>query len=531
MWEAYASGAEDAALKTVLSDELEVDAARHHTATLLHEAMGRVSRHFGSKSVYGGSTWDEDPNTVWNCLSVLIDSDEADPSPARADRQSRLVELKRSLRKSWKWKLTRILTGQLVDMRTRMLERMADDAAELLALREQAKSALLVVGGEERRLITEAARRLAAAGQLNEQEDVYLLSASELEGALRSGETISQFVLATRRTALAEAEVGDSLPEAFEGHPGAAAPAPSADTDRLEGWAASAGAATGPAVVVSRLEEGTRLSEGDILVTRSTDPSWTGLLLKAGGIVLEEGGPLSHAAIVAREFGVPAVLNVKGATTIIADGDTITVDGTAGVVDRAEPSPEPQDPIPEPQVIDGGELGVFIPGLMGAGILISILLVLADGARKIIPSSGDRKRAEIALGVYGIVSGAAHAAGRDVSPSARPHHDLRSRWAFALLAAASIMFGVLAFRGGVDLHQSQGTLEGNGWPLASGIGLAITAFLFAMPAILVALLYNRIPGPVRRLVAATPMGRLRPPPDDYAERARRLVPALENGGS
>jgi hypothetical protein len=100
-----------------------------------------------------------------------------------------------------------------------------------------------------------------------------------------------------------------------------------------------------------------------------------------------------------------------------------------------------------------------------------------------------------------------------------------------LLAAASIAVGVLAIRGGVDLHQSQGTLEGNGWPLATGIGLAVAAFIFAIPAILVALLYNRIPGPVRRLVASTPMGRLRPPPDDYAERARRLVPALENGGS
>lgn len=530
MWETYANGADEAALKTVLTDELESNETRHHTAALLHETMARVSRHFGSKSVYGGSTWDEDPDAVWNCLSVVVGNETADPGRTPADRQSRLAELKRSLRKSWKWKLTRILTGQLVDMRTRMLERTANDAAELLALREQAKNALMVLGGEERRLITEAARRLVAAGQLDEQQDVYLLSASELEAALRSGETISDYVLAARRNALAEAGAGDALPEAFEGNPGSAAPPPSADTDRLEGWAASAGVATGRAVVISRLEEGTRLSEGDILVTRSTDPSWTGLLLKAGGIVLEEGGPLSHAAIVAREFGVPAVLNVKGATAIIADGGTITVDGTVGIVDRSRPDPEPQDSIPEPQVIDGGELGVFIPGLMGAGILISILLVLADGARKIIPSSGDRKRAEIALGVYGIVSGAAYVAGRGVSPSARPQHGLRSRWAFALLAAASIAVGILAIRGGIDIHQSQGTLEGNGWPLAAGIGLAAAAFLFAIPAILVSLLYNRIPDPVRRIVASTAMGRLRPPPDDYAERARRLVPALEEGG-
>ncbi|HSR14685.1 MAG TPA: PEP-utilizing enzyme, partial [Gemmatimonadales bacterium] len=72
----------------------------------------------------------------------------------------------------------------------------------------------------------------------------------------------------------------------------------------------------------------------DILVARSTDPSWTPLFMVAGGIVLEEGGPLSHAAIVARELGLPAVLKVAGATTLIRDGEEISVDGTAGIVAR-----------------------------------------------------------------------------------------------------------------------------------------------------------------------------------------------------
>ena len=71
-----------------------------------------------------------------------------------------------------------------------------------------------------------------------------------------------------------------------------------------------------------------------MLLAHSTDPSWTPLFLIAGAVVLEVGGPLSHAAIVAREFGLPAVLNVRKATRVLRDGETVTVDGNDGVVER-----------------------------------------------------------------------------------------------------------------------------------------------------------------------------------------------------
>ncbi len=71
---------------------------------------------------------------------------------------------------------------------------------------------------------------------------------------------------------------------------------------------------------------------GDILVANATDASWTPVIGEAGGVVLETGGPLAHAAIVARELGIPAVLNVAGATHLIDEGTSIEVDGYAGVV-------------------------------------------------------------------------------------------------------------------------------------------------------------------------------------------------------
>jgi pyruvate,water dikinase len=80
------------------------------------------------------------------------------------------------------------------------------------------------------------------------------------------------------------------------------------------------------------------LLEGEILVAETTDPSWSPLFVRAGAVVVERGGPLSHAAILARELGLPAVLNVAGATGAL-DSELVTVDGTSGrIVIEEEPT-------------------------------------------------------------------------------------------------------------------------------------------------------------------------------------------------
>ncbi|WP_249670695.1 PEP/pyruvate-binding domain-containing protein [Cellulomonas wangleii] len=103
-------------------------------------------------------------------------------------------------------------------------------------------------------------------------------------------------------------------------------------TDLLTGTPGSRGTATGPARVVHGPADFARVRRGDVLVCRWTDPSWTALLHLAAGVVTETGGVLSHAAIVARERGIPAVLGVAHATTALADGSTLQVDGTTGTV-------------------------------------------------------------------------------------------------------------------------------------------------------------------------------------------------------
>src|SRR5690606_19190260 len=102
----------------------------------------------------------------------------------------------------------------------------------------------------------------------------------------------------------------------------------------LRGTAVAAGKATGPARILRHPAEGHRLNAGEVLVAPSTDPGWTPLFMRAAAIVMEVGGYHSHGAIVAREFGIPAVANVPGVLATLQDGDTVTVNGNEGTVVR-----------------------------------------------------------------------------------------------------------------------------------------------------------------------------------------------------
>lgn len=109
------------------------------------------------------------------------------------------------------------------------------------------------------------------------------------------------------------------------------------DHPGLQGLSASAGIATGSVRVITGPSDFRRVGPGDVLVCRHTDPAWTPLFQVAAAVVTETGGVLSHAAIVAREVGMPAVLGVPEATRALPDGATVTVDGGAGSIHLTEP--------------------------------------------------------------------------------------------------------------------------------------------------------------------------------------------------
>ncbi len=141
-------------------------------------------------------------------------------------------------------------------------------------------------------------------------------------------------LIARRRAAwLAEQQrraEGDEPPVFIVGDAAAEADLPS--QQRLQGMGISSGVVTGPVRIVRSLEDSHRLRPGDVLVTRATDPAWTPLFLNAAGLVMELGGMLSHGAVVAREYGLPAVVNVGDATRRLHDGQTVTLDGRRGIV-------------------------------------------------------------------------------------------------------------------------------------------------------------------------------------------------------
>jgi pyruvate,water dikinase len=122
-------------------------------------------------------------------------------------------------------------------------------------------------------------------------------------------------------------------PIATHPQPPRTAPATQRDTVLVRGVGCSPGRVSGTSVVVRGVDAFTRVQPGDVLVCRTTDPAWTPLFSIVSAVVTETGGLLSHAAIVAREVGIPAVVGAVEAMDRIEDGSPISVDGTHGTVE------------------------------------------------------------------------------------------------------------------------------------------------------------------------------------------------------
>ena len=189
-----------------------------------------------------------------------------------------------------------------------------------------------------RRMALQVGARLVAAGVMGDPEDVLYLSRSEVETVLRDPED-RQAMIAERRI-LHERQKSMSAPYRVGKVPDGPAGADRFDgarfepeqDGRLRGTGASGGVYRGTARVVLGPADFGKVQRGDVIVAPSSNPSWLPLFTIAGGLLTNTGGVACHAAVVAREFGLPAVVGLGDATTRVRDGATVELDGTTGHV-------------------------------------------------------------------------------------------------------------------------------------------------------------------------------------------------------
>lgn len=279
--------------------------------------------------------WAEDPAPV---LALLRSYVLNPPAVSPEDVMERQQAIRQAALRRARSLLRRRLVDRLLPWKWLVFRAYLREAQRFVPLREDPKFYLLRVLLPNRRLLLELGRRLAARGLLAQAGDVFFLTGDELE-TLRSAPDWSQAAAGWLERAAARRlerdrwlRVEPAWALGPDGRPLGEEPPPEAPPPVLRGIGASSGVAEGTARVIRSLEEAGRMQSGDILVAPFTDPGWTPLFPLARAVVTDIGGLLSHGAIVAREQGVPAVVNTRYATRLIADGDRIRVDGNQGLV-------------------------------------------------------------------------------------------------------------------------------------------------------------------------------------------------------
>jgi pyruvate,water dikinase len=231
------------------------------------------------------------------------------------------------------------MTKRLDPLRRKWFLKLLKWATDTAPMREDSIADLGLGYPQIRRLLSELGRRLVEARAIESAQDIYWLQADELDALavkLDKGEKLEGHFATVierkrehqdfRRLAPPTIIPRDSWMSVFLPHS-------DQHGDTIKGFAASAGKVTAKACVMLGPEDFNKMKHGDVLVAVTTTPAWTPLFTMASAVVTDIGGPLSHSSIVAREYGIPAVLATGIATRRVKDGQMITVDGSAGTVD------------------------------------------------------------------------------------------------------------------------------------------------------------------------------------------------------
>lgn len=260
--------------------------------------------------------WRDDPAVVYGLLRGLVGGARAAPTladdperPARARR-----EVERALSRGWFGLRRRLLRPVVLGA--------IDATRRAIAFREDSHFLLFLPFSVIRRLALALGRRLVERGALDAAEDVFFLELAELR---RPDDAGLRERVRRRREARRSVEGSyTAVPAALLGQAAAGG--------ALRGTPASPGRIIGAVGIILREQDFWQLQPGEVLVAPYTNPSWTPLFAVADAVIVDGGGAASHAAIVAREYGIPAVMGTWHATRTLRDGQRVLVDGTAGRV-------------------------------------------------------------------------------------------------------------------------------------------------------------------------------------------------------
>jgi pyruvate,water dikinase len=320
--------------------------------TLLKEPAGQITQHLSGPETevswgefrtrfnahlaeYGHIIYDldfakpvpaDDPVPLVEALKAYLDGTAGNPY----ERQTAALQMREQM--------TQAVVKRLDPLRRRWFLKLLKNAQESAPLREDGIADIGLGQPQIRRMLAELGRRLAGAGAIGASGDIYWLEAGEVEQMAatleQGGKLESHAASVEERKAKWHALRKVVPPNILPRNSLLARFAPRQDQsgDTLKGSGACAGRVTARACVMRGPEDFSRMQPGDVIVAVITTPAWTPLFARAAAVVTDIGGPLSHSSIVAREYGIPAVLGTGAATRRIRDGQMITVDGAAGTV-------------------------------------------------------------------------------------------------------------------------------------------------------------------------------------------------------
>jgi pyruvate,water dikinase len=285
-----------------------------------HRFLGRDIRH---------ATWRERPDTLVEMIRLTRGSDLSRRN-LELQRQRR-AEAERILR-------NRIRQGPLGPARDVLFALVLSYDRKYFVLRENMRYLSDIFLEQFRRIYLEIGRRWQLSGSLQKAEDIFFLRREEIEEAYGTVSNVSSIVEQRKNEYRQAGTI--RTPEVFREGEERAVESPLSEGRRtlLKGDVASPGHVSGPARVIREPADLLAFRKGEILVARCTDPSWAPVLPLAAGLVLEVGGVLCHGSIVAREYGIPALIRTEDALGSLRSGDFVELDTDRGCV-RVVPQP------------------------------------------------------------------------------------------------------------------------------------------------------------------------------------------------